>query len=152
MRRKINNQRSSFGRKMTTIMCFGTFDLLHLGHLHYFQQAKKYGDYLIVVVARDATKERQQKETIFNERERLQLVGSLKIVDEAVLGNPEDHYTIIIEKKPDAICLGYDHPVTEEALEEELQKRNLNIPIRRMKPYHPKRQKSSRLREKLLSK
>ncbi|MBI2582387.1 adenylyltransferase/cytidyltransferase family protein, partial [Candidatus Woesearchaeota archaeon] len=31
---------------MKKVMCFGTFDLLHLGHLNYFQQAKKYGDYL----------------------------------------------------------------------------------------------------------
>ncbi|HLC71304.1 MAG TPA: adenylyltransferase/cytidyltransferase family protein, partial [Candidatus Nanoarchaeia archaeon] len=38
---------------MKTVMCFGTFDILHPGHLHYLQQAKKYGDYLMVVIARD---------------------------------------------------------------------------------------------------
>ena len=66
-------------------MCFGTFDLLHLGHLNYFQQAKKYGNYLIVVIARDQTKKDQHKETIFTEQERLELVRNLKMVDEAQL-------------------------------------------------------------------
>ena len=132
-------------------MCFGTFDILHLGHLNYFEQAKGHGDELLVVVARDSTKENQQKETIFNEDERLKLVQSLKIVDEAVLGNHEDHFKIIQERAPDVICLGYDHPITEKALEKELATRDVHPQILRMKPYKEDTQKASKIKEKVLS-
>jgi FAD synthetase len=45
-------------KKKRVVMTFGTFDLLHPGHLHYLSEAKKLGDYLITIVARDATVER----------------------------------------------------------------------------------------------
>lgn len=135
---------------MKTVMCFGTFDILHLGHLNYFRQAKHYGDYLIIVIARDKTKLDQGKRTLFNEEERRQLVQSQKIVDEAVLGYPGNHYRIILEKKPDVICLGYDHPITEEELREELAKRGLFPKIVRAKPYHPETQKSTLIKAQLL--
>ena len=133
------------------VMCFGTLDLLHLGHLNYFQQAKQYGDHLIVVLARDKTKEKQHKETIFDEEERLQLIKSLKIVDDAVLGNLEDHYKIIKEKKPDVICLGYDHQIKEDFLQKELTKLGLNLKIVRAKPYKSHKHKSTKIRKKFLN-
>lgn len=40
------------------VMAFGTFDVFHPGHEYYLTQAKKYGDILIVVVARDKTVEK----------------------------------------------------------------------------------------------
>jgi len=43
---------------MTTAMLFGTFDLLHPGHINLFKQAKKHADDLIIVVARDKTVKR----------------------------------------------------------------------------------------------
>ncbi|NQV91576.1 adenylyltransferase/cytidyltransferase family protein [Candidatus Woesearchaeota archaeon] len=130
---------------MKQVMCFGTFDLLHIGHLDYFTQAKEHGDYLIVVIARDSTKEQEQKDIAFCEHERLQLISSLKIVDQAVLGYPEDHFKIIEEKKPDIIFLGYDHPPIEEKL-----KNKFNISILRGKPYKSHQHKSSIIREKVL--
>jgi FAD synthetase len=118
---------------MTTVMCFGTFDLLHLGHLDYFKQAKKYGDRLLVVVARDKTKQDEKKTPIFTESERKQLVSALEIVDEAVLGYPGNHLKIIQEKKPDVLCLGYDHPINEKELAERLLKLRLYPKIVRAK-------------------
>lgn len=128
-------------------MCFGTFDLLHLGHLNYFEQAKEYGDYLLVVIARDKTKEKQKKPIIFNEQQRLKLVQSLRLVDEAILGDQNDHFKIICEKRPDVICLGYDHQIAEEKLTDELQSRNLYPTIVRAKPFKSESQKSSFLRK-----
>ena len=131
-------------------MCFGTFDLLHLGHLHYFQQAKRYGDYLVVVIARDKTKKMQKKEIIFSERERLELVKNLRVVDEAVLGYPEDHLRIIQEKRPDIIFLGYDHKIDEKVLAAKLKERGLQPEIKRAKPFRIGKHKSTLLREKVL--
>ncbi len=134
---------------MKTVICFGTFDLLHLGHLSYFEQAKKYGDYLIVVVARDSTKEKQKKKILFTEKERLKLLQSLHIVNETVLGDKKDHYKIIVERKPEVVVLGYDHPISEEALKKELAKRNLYPQIFRAKPFQIESQKSNILRSLL---
>ena len=38
---------------MRKIIVFGTFDILHKGHLNLFKQAKQHGDYLMAVIARD---------------------------------------------------------------------------------------------------
>jgi FAD synthetase len=135
---------------MTTVMCFGTFDLLHLGHLDYFKQAKKYGDTLIVVIARDVTKKSEAKEPIFAENERKELVNALEIVDDAVLGYPDNHLKIIMEKKPDVLCLGYDHPVNEKELAERLLKLHLYPRIVRCKGYKEEKHKSGRIKEKVL--
>jgi len=135
---------------MKTVMCFGTFDLLHLGHLNYFQQAKKHGDYLMVVIARDKTKQMQKKEIIFSENERLELVKGLRVVDEAVLGYPEDHFRIIEEKKPDVIFLGYDHKIDEKILAAKLKERGLQPEIKRSKPFKLGKHKSTLLREKVI--
>lgn len=125
------------------VICFGTFEVLHLGHLNYFQQAKRLGDYLIVVIARDSN---LKKKALFSEKERLKLVENLRIVDEAVLGNKGDLFKIIAEKQPQVICLGYDHSITEAQLRTELKKRGLNPMIKRMQPYHPEKYKSSKIR------
>ncbi|MDP3734259.1 MAG: adenylyltransferase/cytidyltransferase family protein [Nanoarchaeota archaeon] len=136
---------------MKTVMCFGTFDLLHLGHIDYFQQAKKYGDYLIVVIARDKTKEKQRKASVFSEQERLTLIQNLKIVDKVVLGNVDDHYAVIEEYLPNILCLGYDHPVDEGVLLQQLNQRGLHLDIKRMKPYKSENHKSSKMKEIILN-
>ena len=132
------------------VMCFGTFDLLHLGHLHYLKQAKKQGDYLIVVLARDKTKKDQEKPTLFSEQERLELIQSLRIVDKAVLGHLKDHFKIIQEINPLVICLGYDHPISETKLKEKLARLGLKPKIIRISSYKPNQQKSSLLKELIL--
>ena len=135
---------------MKTVMCFGTFDLLHLGHLDYFRQAKKHGDYLIVVVARDKTKQMQKKDIIFSEKERLELLKNIRIVDEAVFGYADNHFRIIAEKKPDVIFLGYDHKINEKVLAKKLQQLGLKPKIVRAKAFKVGKHKSSLLREKVL--
>ena len=138
-------------KTMKKVMCFGTFDVFHLGHLNYFEQARGYGDYLIVVVARDKTKHAQKKETIFDEVERLKLVKSINIVDEAVLGYPDNHYTIIQEKRPDVICLGYDQAIKEQDLSQRLRELGLSPIIMRMKSYQTHLHKSSLIKRHILS-
>jgi len=132
------------------VMCFGTFDLLHLGHLNYFKQAKNLGTHLTVVIARDQTKLNQKKQTLFTEEERLELINNLNLVDKVVLGNKENHFKIIQEVKPDIICLGYDHQVKEQDLSKKLAELNLFPEIRRMQPYKPNNHKSSKLKEIIL--
>jgi len=130
---------------MRKVMCMGTFDVLHPGHLDYFRQAKEHGDFLIVVVARDSSV-LQEKRLMHNEKERHKQIAAQEIVDEAVLGNEGDKLKIVEQEKPDVICLGYDQKVDETRLKEELKKRELTPIIVRAQAYFPEKYKSSLLR------
>jgi len=131
---------------MKTVMCAGTFDTIHPGHLHYLSESKKYGDKLVVVVARDETSEKfKGKKPTHNEKERLENVRSLEIVDEAVLGRKGNIFDIIEEIRPDAICLGYDQKILKQELEDELRKRNIKADVIRIGSYMPNLYKSSKL-------
>ncbi|TKJ17197.1 FAD synthase [Candidatus Woesearchaeota archaeon B3_Woes] len=123
---------------MKKVMIFGTFDILHKGHLNFFEQAKKYGDYLILVVARDKTvKKIKGRLPMNNEKKRLETVR--KYADKTVLGCIKDRYNVIRKFKPDLICLGYD----QEASLKDLKK--FEISIKRLRAYEPHKYKSSKL-------
>ena len=131
---------------MKTVMCAGTFDIVHPGHLYFLSEAKKYGDKLVVVVARDETSERMKgKKPSHNEKERLESVRTLEIVDEAVLGKSGSIFSIVEEIKPNLICLGYDQKVLKQDLEDELKKRNIKADVVRIGSYMPHLYKSSKM-------
>ncbi len=134
---------------MKTVMCAGTFDIVHPGHLYFFSEAKKYGDRLVVVVARDSTSEKLKgKKPLHNEKERLEAVRSLEIVDKAVLGREGGIFDIVEEIKPDVICLGYDQKVQKQEVDDELKRRGIKAEVIRIGSYMPNIYKSSKLREK----
>lgn len=128
------------------VMCMGTFDILHQGHLDYFKQAKQFGDFLIVVVARDSSAIKEGKILQHGEKERWEKVAAQTIVDKAILGNEGDKLKIVEQEKPDVICLGYDQNVNEEKLKEELAKRGVFPSIVRTEAHHPEKYKSSLLK------
>ncbi|WP_420860192.1 adenylyltransferase/cytidyltransferase family protein [Marivivens marinus] len=70
---------------MKKVITFGTFDLLHEGHLRILQRARAEGDYLIVGVSSDQLNDRKGKRTVFPEAQRLAYVADLKYVDEVFL-------------------------------------------------------------------
>lgn len=124
-------------------MCFGTFDHLHPGHLSYLTQAKEYGDYLIVVVARDKVVERiKGRLPVESEELRVQNLELVEFLDEVCLGNLKDKYKVVRDEKPDVICLGYDQQVDLEEL-----KNNFSGKIIRLKPYKPDIYKSSKMKK-----
>ena len=134
---------------MKKAMCAGTFDIIHPGHLYYLSEAKKYGDKLIVVVARDDTSQTfKGKKPVHNEKERLEAVRMLKIVDEVILGNKGNIFDITEKIKPNVICLGYDQKVQKQQLEDELKKRGLRAEVIRIGDYMEHVYKSSKLTKK----
>jgi len=129
-------------------MCTGTFDVIHPGHLYYFSEAKKYGNKLIVVVARDETSNTfKGRKPMHNEKDRLEAVRTLEIVDESILGNNGNIFDIVEKIKPDVICLGYDQKVQKNELEDELKKRNIKAEVIRIISYLPDTYKSSKLKK-----
>ena len=114
-------------------MATGVFDLLHLGHVYFLTEARRLGDELVVVVARDSTARRFKHEPITSESSRVQLVAALKPVDRAVLGHEGGSiYDILDEIRPNIIALGFDQNHNEDKMLEECRKRGLGTKVVRL--------------------
>lgn len=74
---------STHARPGRRVITFGTFDVLHLGHLRLLERASGLGDTLIVGVSTDALNySKKQRYPIYRESDRMHLVGGLRCVDE----------------------------------------------------------------------
>lgn len=132
------------------VMCFGTFDILHKGHEFFLNEAKKLGDFLVVVVARDETVRKVKKQQPLNEEKlRLSNLQKLGMADKVMVGYSGDKLRIIEDEKPEIICLGYDQKFFTRKLKEKLQQRGLNVEVVRLPAYKPEMYKSSLIRKKL---
>ena len=128
---------------MKKVICFGTFDIIHKGHLHMFKQAKKYGDYLVVIVGRDKTVTAiKGKKPTNSEKIRLQNIKKIKIIDKARLGYLDDKYRVVGEEKPEIVAIGYDQRTFIDNLENVLED---HVEIVRLSPYKPEIYKSSKM-------
>ena len=115
---------------MTRVMASGVFDLIHLGHISYLEQAKAHGDELVVVVACDSTVRKKKHQPINTDSVRVRIVGCLKPVDEAIIGKEGDMFEIVRELSPDVIVLGFDQTFSEDDLRRELASRGMgNIEV-----------------------
>lgn len=116
------------------VLASGTFDLLHLGHVRFLEEAKKAGGEnaeLVVIVARDSTvKARKGKKPIMPEDQRRALVESLSVVDEAILGWEDFSIEKVIEKiKPDIIAVGHDQDGIEKEVQKAIKEKKISIGI-----------------------
>ena len=129
------------------VMVFGTFDVFHKGHQIFLKQARKLGEFLIVVVALDKTVRKVKKHKTRNsEAKRLLTVKKSGLVDKVILGNLTDKYAVIKKYKPDVIGLGYDQDIFTSELQDRLAEFKLDkTRIIRLKSYYPKKYKSSLL-------
>ena len=89
---------------------FGTYDLLHIGHINLLERASKFGDTLIVGVSSDKLNyEKKQKNSIYSEEDRMKIIESIKYVDAVFLEESlEKKKDYIIEYKCDILVMGDD--------------------------------------------
>lgn len=81
---------------MKRVITYGTFDLIHYGHINLLRRAKAEGDYLIVALSTDEFNlESKNKKTYFSYEERRQLLESIRYVDLVI---PEENWE---QKKTD---------------------------------------------------
>ena len=69
---------------MKKVITYGTFDLLHTGHINILRRAKELGDYLIVAVSTDEFNTLKHKEAYHSFEERKQILEAIKYVDEVI--------------------------------------------------------------------
>jgi FAD synthetase len=145
-------------RKKKVVLASGVFDLLHLGHVRFLEEAKKAGGEnatLIVIIARDSTVEKMKgKKPIMSEDQRYALVESLRIVDEAVLGYENLHIGEVIEKiRPDIIALGYDQTEMEKEVKTYVAKNKLPVEVVRIGRFGENAlDSSSKIKQKIIDK
>ena len=133
-------------------MAFGKFVLLHSGHIHYLTKAKSLVDKLVVVVASDKTVKKARGKVHIPAEQRREVVASLKAVDEAVVGDDNNWYKVIVDKNPDVLILGPDQEIDEDKLVCELEHLGLNPKIVRIGELtNGKLHKTSRIIERITS-
>jgi FAD synthetase len=140
----------SFTTQAITVLVFGCFDLFHPGHHSFLQQAKKYGDTLIVIVTPDSIMQQLKgKLPIESEEIRLKNVRNNRQVDEVYLGDLElGTYKILKKINPDIICLGYDQKSLGDDLMKHMEKSELSfIKLINLEAYEPNKYHSSILRD-----
>jgi len=91
----------------------GCFDLLHIGHLRYLNEARRLGDYLVVGVNSDASVSQVKDSTrpITPQDQRAEMLAGLAVVDAVVIFDEPDPYNLIARLKPDFLVKGGDWPI-----------------------------------------
>jgi FAD synthetase len=144
--------------KKRIVLASGVFDLLHLGHVKFLEEAKKAGGKnaeLIVIIARDSTVEQSKgRKPIMPENQRRTLVEALRVVDDAVLGLERFDLGDVIERvKPDVIALGYDQADMEKRVQQYVDKHKLAVKVVRIGKFgEDELDSSSKIRQKILEK
>lgn len=96
--------------KQKLVFTNGCFDLLHVGHVRYLQQARSLGDCLIVGVNSDASVSRLKGPTrpIQNENDRAEILAALGCVDYAIIFGEDTPLELIQQIEPHVLTKGGD--------------------------------------------
>ncbi|MFZ2538906.1 MAG: glycerol-3-phosphate cytidylyltransferase [Oscillospiraceae bacterium] len=94
---------------MKKVITYGTFDMLHYGHINLLRRAKEQGDYLIVALSTDEFNAGKGKKCYFSYEQRRLLLESIRYVDLVI---PEETWeqkiSDVTEFKVDVFCMGDD--------------------------------------------
>jgi rfaE bifunctional protein nucleotidyltransferase chain/domain len=121
----LHNDRASFralGRSV--VFTNGCFDLLHAGHVRLLEEARAYGDVLIVGVNSDASVKRLKGEgrPLIDERERAEALLALECVDRVVIFDDDTPLETINALRPDVLVKGADWAADKIVGREEVER------------------------------
>jgi rfaE bifunctional protein kinase chain/domain/rfaE bifunctional protein nucleotidyltransferase chain/domain len=103
----------NFNKKKKIGLCHGVFDLLHIGHIKHFDEAKKNCDILIVSITQDKFVAKGPGRPAFNDQQRMEALASLEFVDYVVLSNNSSSIEVINKIKPNIYFKGPDYKNTK---------------------------------------
>lgn len=111
--KKIVNKLKKEGKKV--VFTNGCFDILHLGHVKYLDEAKKLGDILIIGVNSDDSVKvlKGRGRPIMPEEERAEILAALECVDYVVIFYETNPENLIAQLKPDIHVKGGDYTKDE---------------------------------------
>ena len=104
---RILAQQRSRGKRI--ILCHGTFDLMHAGHIRHFQEAKQYGDVLVVTVTSNIHVNKGPERPVFDEKIRASSVAALACVDFVAVNDAPTAINVIESIRPDVYVKGGEY-------------------------------------------
>ena len=107
----------------TFVFTNGVFDILHVGHVRYLEQARALGDALVVAVNSDRTVSELKGEgrPLMNENERAEILAALRAVDYVTIFDDISPRSLIAELLPDVLVKGGDYQLDEIHGREEVE-------------------------------
>ena len=94
---------------MKKVITYGTFDLLHWGHINILKRAKAMGDYLIVAISTDEFNRLKHKQSYHNFENRKMILEAIRYVDEVIPENSWDQKVEDVKKhNVDLFVMGDD--------------------------------------------
>ena len=128
-------------KKYKKVVIFGTFDIIHPGHISVFKYAKNLAEELYVIIARDQNIDKETQ-SLFNEKQRLKNISQYKIIDKAILGDKKNPLAFYEQLKPNLIILGYDQYQNVDLL-----KKLKNVTIKKAPSYHEELFKARKIKK-----
>ena len=94
---------------MKRVLTYGTFDLLHYGHIRLLKRAKELGDYLVVAVSTDEFNSIKGKKSYHNYETRKEMLEAVRYVDLVIPENNwEQKFQDVKDYKIDVVVMGSD--------------------------------------------
>ena len=104
---KIISKLKAKGKKI--VHCHGVFDLLHIGHINHFKEAKDFGDILVVTITQDKFVNKGPNRPIFSLNTRMESIAALKDIDYVAPNIFSNATQLIRMLKPNIYCKGKDY-------------------------------------------
>ena len=109
----LSNHLDKIRQNKRVVLCHGVFDLLHIGHIKYFQRAKTAGDILIVTVTPDRYVNKGPDRPAFQEQLRCEAIAALAMVDYVAINEWPTAVETIQLLKPDIYAKGSEYKKAE---------------------------------------
>lgn len=94
---------------MKKVITYGTFDLLHTGHINLLRRAKEYGDYLIVAISTDEFNALKNKKAYYSFEQRKAILEAIRYVDKVIPENTwEQKIDDVLKYHIDVFVMGDD--------------------------------------------
>ncbi|PNZ46373.1 glycerol-3-phosphate cytidylyltransferase [Staphylococcus simulans] len=94
---------------MKRVITYGTYDLLHYGHIELLRRAREMGDYLIVALSTDEFNKLKNKKSYYNYEQRKMMLESIRYVDLVIPESNWDQKTKDVDRyEVDTFIMGHD--------------------------------------------
>ena len=107
----------------------GVFDLFHIGHLNVLKNSKSYCDKLVVAVSTDELVGYKNKKAVIPFNERVEIISSIKYVDEVVVQKDLNKFKLWEKVKFDVMFVGDDWKGTPSWIEYEKKFKDVGVDI-----------------------
>lgn len=122
--------------KITRVAVWGTFDLLHEGHINFLKEAARLGDLYVIIMTDKITKKNKGYIPNHNEQYRKKIILNIPYVKNCYIDSIDKGLKSILHIRPDIFCFGYDQKtIWEKKLMVLANNYRLKIRFRRLYKY-----------------